>query len=292
MSTKTETPTHKTCAGKCGRNRRVADFYSTTDLDFFPDGKIHICKICVSEILEERGFEGFQSLLRIINKPLYEDLFKGDYKNYMQQINSLKQYKEDTFMDSTLMEEKKTNLSNKAITLTELSPVELKEAQDFWGTGFEENEYIWLTTEYIDYTVRYGIEESKTMEDTIAEICLTRLDIRNRRRDNKDVDKQLTSLDKLMTAAGIKPIQENMAGSSDQDTYGMWIKKLENERPISDPSPEWADVDGIRKYIVTFFLHPWARLFNKHKESPYYMEAMEEIEKNTVRSRHDEKDDE
>jgi len=291
---KTIQKTEKQICNQCIKPKNLLDFYMTKDTFFFPSSRIPVCKDCLFKRWEEEGYDAFVDTMRIINKPIDDEHFKSveaNFRSYIKDANSLTQFRDKTFLDTTLFEHTKTNLSNKAIKLTELSPEELKEAQDFWGIGFEESEYLWLTTEYIDYIVRYGMEESKTLEDTISEICLTRLDIRNRRRDNKDVDKQIKTLNDLMTSAGIKPIQESMASSSDQDTYGMWIKKLENERPISDPKPEWADVDGIRKYIVTFFLHPWARLFNKDRESPYYKEAIDEIEKFTVKSRYEERDD-
>ena len=192
------------------------------------------------------------------------------------------QYRKNVYEDSTLFEEKKSVTSINKIKPKNLTEDELKMSEEFWGMGKTEEEYIWLNSEFVDYTSRYKTDNSKTMEDYIAEICLTRLDIRNKRNEGKDVDKQVKMLNELMTAAGIKPVQENAGGSAEQDVFGLWIKKLENERPVSDPAPEWADVDGIRKYIRTFLLHPLLKLFGKDKENPFYDEVKAELDKYTV----------
>ena len=276
----------------CDKEQVMSNFYGTSEKDIFPDGKIPICKTCCNKIIEDRGFEGFQSIMRLINKPIYNELFKGDYGDYIRQVNSLPNYRMNRYEDSSLFEEKKTINTLNKVKPKNLTEDELQQSEEFWGAGMQEDEYIWLNTEFIDYTNRYKTDNSKTMEDYIAEICLTRLDIRNKRNDGKDVDKQVKMLNDLMTAAGIKPIQENQSVSADQDVFGLWIKKLENERPVSDPSPEWADVDGIRKYVITFFLHPLARLFGKHRENPFYEESMAELNKYTVTPENNKEDGE
>lgn len=278
-------PTKKICSSsKCskqGKEQIIGNFYSTSS-PFFEDGKIHICKSCCSEILSEKGFEGFQSIMKLIDKPIYTDLFKGDYGDYIRMLNSMPQYKMNNYNDSTQFQEiRDVNTVSKAKPKN-LTEDELKMSEEFWGIGKTEEEYIWLNTEFVDYTSRYKSDNSKTLEDYIAEICLTRLDIRNKRNEGKDVDKQVKMLNDLMTAAGIKPVQENASSGAEQDVFGLWIKKLENDRPVSDPAPEWADVDSIRRYIKAFLLHPLLRVFGKDKENPFYDEVKAELDKYTV----------
>lgn len=67
---------------------------------FFPSGKMHICKACVLQIVDENGHEGLLGLLRIINKPFYQNLFKGDVRDYVRMVNSMMQYKNVGFTDS------------------------------------------------------------------------------------------------------------------------------------------------------------------------------------------------
>lgn len=282
---KTTQSTEKQICAQCDKSKNLLDYYMTKDEFFFPTGRIPVCKVCLFKRWEDEGYDAFLDTMRIINKPVDDEHFKKveeNFRSYIKDANSLLQFKDKTFLDTTLFENTKSTILHKSIKPIELTPEELKEAEEYWGMGKTEEEYIWLTREFSGYGFNPD-KQSVSLEHILAEICLTRLDIRNRRNQNKDVDKQLTTLNALMTAGGVKPTQEGGTGNAEIDAYSLWIKKLENERPISDPKPEWADVDGIRKMIITYFLHPWARLFNKEKESPYYKEAKEELDKYTVK---------
>lgn len=270
-------PTKKECA-KCKNAYTLTAFYSA-DPTFFEDGKLHICKKCCGVILEEKGFEGFQSLLRMLNKPLYQDLFKGDFGDYIKNVNSLPQYKGVYYNDSDRFKEIKSVENQRKVKPKNISEEELVASQDFWGHGFTELQYIFLNTEYDDYLNRYDVE-AKAMEDLIKEICLTRLDIRDRRSEGKDVDKQQKTLQDLLGSSNLKPVQETGANAVEQETFGTLIKKYENERPIPEPDEKWKDVDGIGKYIRVWFLGHLARMTGK--ENPYQHEYDEEISKYRV----------
>lgn len=288
MTTKKETTkkqiTKKTCI-KCGKEQNATNYYSTSDIDFFPDGKIHVCKNCCESIIEEKGFEGFQSLMRLINKPIYDDLYKGSNGagDYVRQMNSLPQYKNNVYNDSTLFNEPKSISNSKVnkIKAKELSEEELQDLIDFFGEGYEEKDYIYLISEYEDYLNRYEVD-SKTLENLIKEICLTQLDIRKKRANGEKVDQQQKTLQDLLGSSNLKPVQENSSSSLEQvETFGTLIKKFENEHPIPEPHESWKDVDGIGKYIRTFFLGHLTRVFGK--ENPYQDEYNEVIEEFTVR---------
>lgn len=295
----------KTC-NSCGKTTVSIEknFYGVKDSMIFPSGRLSICKQCCYTSWEEGGLDAFLDTLRILDKPLLADRFEmtqnkftspdngydemGCFKEYMKNTMSIwSREKEWRFLDSTMFEENKklTEEKNKEIhKLEELTEEELVELQGYWGHGKSEEQYIWLTSEFSKY-VPDPEKISPTMEDLIAEICLTRLEIRTKRDKGQDVDKQIKTLNDLMTAAGIKPTQESGTGNSELDAFSKLIDKLENTRPVRDPKPEWKDVDGIRKMIVSFFLHPWARLWNKEKESPYYDEAKAILDKYTVKPR-------
>ena len=274
----------KVCAN-CAEPKNVSQFYATENIDIYPDGRIHLCKVCCQDIFDKEEFSGFQKIMKLIDKPIYDDLYKGNYGDYIRQINSLGQYKGLSYEATTLFEEaKKTSI--KKIKPTTFTEEELENCINFFGEGFTEQDYIFLDREYINWASSYKVEDSKGMEEIVKQICLTQLDINNKRLDGKSVEKELKLLQELMETAGIKPKQEKSTQGSDQLTYGQWIKRIEDERPISEPDPRWKDVDGIRKYVITFFLGNMAKMFGK--ENPYQTEYEEEIEKYTVRP---EKDD-
>ena len=290
MATKRRIQKKKCTNPECQRELALVNFYNTSDVDFFPDGKIPICKDCCYEMLDAKGFEGFQSLMRIINKPIYAEHFKGDYKDYIRFINSMPQYKNKVFTDSTLFSEAKVNESKIKEQLKELSEEDFRELETIFGEGYTERDYIYLSNEYDDYCNRYEVD-SKALENLIKEICVTQLDIRKKRAVNEKVDAQLKTLQDLLGSSNLKPVQETGANAVDQESFGTLIKKWENERPIPEPDEAWKDVDGIGKYVRTFFLGHLARLFGKEGDNPYRDEYEEVIGEHTVRPPHRELED-
>lgn len=271
----------KTCSNpNCQREIALVNFYNTSDVDFFPDGKIPICKDCCYKMFDESGYDGFMSLMRLINKPVYAEHFKGDYKDYVRFINSMPQYRDKTFTDSTLFSE--SQIDKPKEQLRELSDDDFKELEYFFGEGFSEKDYIYLSHEYDDYCNRYEVD-SKALENLIKEIVVTQLEIRKKRALGEKVDSMQKTLQDLLGSSNLKPVQETGANAVDQESFGTLIKKWENDRPIPEPDEAWKDVDGIGKYVRTFFLGHLARLFGKEGDNPYHDEYEFEIEKNTVR---------
>lgn len=279
--TKSKSPPNKKVCDNCNKSKAQGEFYNG-DKMFFPSGKLNTCKECCLKIVEENGHDGLLGLLRMINKPFYQDLFKDDVGDYIRMMNSMPQYKNVGFVDSDSLIQLTDISKIKRAKPTELSEEDLRDSEDFWGVGLQEQEYIWLNLEYGDYLNRYEVD-SKTLENLIREICLVQLDIRNARSQKKDVKNELKAYNDLLTAANLKPSQSTGNMSVDQETYGTLIKKLETERPVSDPSPEWQDVDKVGLLIRTFFLAPLAKMFGK--ENKFQDEYEEEISKYTVKPR-------
>lgn len=275
--TKSKSSSKKTCEN-CNSSKSLGEFYNA-DKMFFPSGKMHICKDCALKIVEINGHDGFLGLLRMLDKPLYQDLYKEDVPDYVRMMNSMPQYRNVGYNDSDSLKMINSVSSIKRGKPKELSEEEMQNSEEFWGEGFSEKSLIWLNNELQEYGSQYDIS-AKAMENLIKEVCLTQLDIRNKRADSKDVKNELKTLQDLLGSSNMKPQQESGANSVDQETFGTLIKKWENERPIPEPDEMWKDVDNIGRYIRTFFLGHMARMFNK--ENPYQDEYEEEIGKYTV----------
>lgn len=121
-----------------------------------------------------------------------------------------------------------------------------------FGSGFTESDYLYLQDQYDDWCSRTQVD-SKSQETYVMQICLQLLDIDRDRKDGKDVSNKLKALDTLMNAANLQPKQNVDNSSTDNLSFGQLIEKWENERPISEPSDEFKDVDGIGKYIRVWF---------------------------------------
>ena len=282
MAKKRQPVPKKKCA-KCEKEYAITQYYSA-DTTFYPDGKLHICKQCVSRILDEKGFEGFKSVLRLINKPLLQNVYNGGkatYGEYIRQINSLPQYKDMVYDESDFFRSFTPDIvgevnNNNNSKLTE---EEMLESEAFWGSGFSENEYYWLNVEFTDFLNKYEVE-SKGMELLIQEICLTQLDIRKRRASGEKVDQQLKTLQDLLGSSNLKPVQETGANAVEQESFGTLIKKFEREKPIPEPDPQWEDVDGIKKYLKVFFFGHMAKALGI--ENKFQDEYDNELKKYTV----------
>jgi hypothetical protein len=137
----------------------------------------------------------------------------------------------------------------------------------------------YLEIEYNDWVSRYECD-SKGMEELIKQICFQLLDIKKGREANNKVDAQLKTLQDLLGSANLKPVQETGANATEQSTFGMLIKKWENDKPIPEPEDEFKDVDGIKKYINIWFLGHLCKMLGI--ENAYAKQYEEEVAKYTV----------
>lgn len=151
----------------------------------------------------------------------------------------------------------------------------------FFGYGYSTEDYQFLEEQYADWTSRYECK-TKAQEELYKSLCFAQLNMQQaqRRGDNKSVNEAFRTLQDLMGTANIKPNQTNNNALIDQNCFGTFIKKVEDERPIAKPDPEWEDVDNIENYIETFFLGHLCNLV--HVKNDYEDKYRAEMAKYTV----------
>jgi hypothetical protein len=98
----------KLCVGNCKKEQPLTSGFYSANVDIFPDGRLHLCRVCVEEYILKKGFNGLLTILRVMDKPFLQELYKEDYKDYIRQINSLPQYRGLTYENSIF--ENKSNL--------------------------------------------------------------------------------------------------------------------------------------------------------------------------------------
>lgn len=154
-------------------------------------------------------------------------------------------------------------------------------AVKMFGTGYTPNEYQYLMDEYQSWITRHECK-TKSQEEIFKNICRAQVAVQRAQRDGstKEISDATKMLQDLMQSAGIKPTQNNDNTLSDQNTFGTLIKKWETEKPISEPAKEWEDVDGVKKYIDTFFLGHLCELV--HLDNDLAKEYREMMDKYTV----------
>jgi len=265
-------------------------FYVSYSKYFGNLNKTPLCKECILKhsINPDKSFSliKFKDVLKIIDKPfLYQiydtsiikatnkDTNEIDYTSafsqYMKNI-VMPQYKNMTSLDS--------DIDNEVMHSEE---EENEQNGMFWGFGFEQFEYNYLNNKYGEYVNMYECD-TPAMEELLKQAAFESLEIRQKREKKNDVSKNLRNLQDLLGTANIKPVQETGANATDQATFGVLIKKYENERPIPEPDEEWKDVDGIGKYISVWFLGHLCKMLGISNE--YSLMYEEEMQKYRVTS--------
>lgn len=151
----------------------------------------------------------------------------------------------------------------------------------FWGSGQPKSMY-----KELEQRRRYwmskltDIEVDVGTEALIRQICSLELDINRDRLAGKSVEKLVNALNTLLGSANLKPTQkkDDSADSAEKTPMGVWIWRFENEKPIPEPDPELEDVDGIKRYILTWFYGHLAKMMNvKNAHSKLYDAAIEDL---------------
>lgn len=295
MVVKNSTSKGKQCLNCLKQKEPIKNFYKSYS-HWHKDGFLPFCKNCLKEYInnKEDNLKIVQEVMRILDKPLKIVIWKqameskketlGEYFRLLNLNNST-----DTYDDSDFDGHKKsTDMPSKIKKIeadledemNELSEEDLRFMKSFWGKGYELEDLIWLQKEYEDWTNRYECD-SKGMETLIQEICKQQLDINIRRSNGEKVDQLLKTLQDLLGSSNLKPVQETGANAVEQESFGTLIKKFERERPIPEPDPEWKDVDGIGRYIRTFFFGHMAKAIGA--ENKYQQEYDEEVSRYTVK---------
>lgn len=136
-----------------------------------------------------------------------------------------------------------------------------KETVIFFGFGYNDEEYQYLEREYQSWTTRHECK-TKAQEEIFKGLCIAQLTIRRAQQTgtSKELTDAMKTFQDLLGAANLKPSQTNDNALIEQNTFGTLIRRIENERPIREPLPEWRDVDDIERYISTYFLGHMSKL--------------------------------
>jgi len=269
---------------KCLNEKNKTEFYQSYS-EWHGDEKIPYCKSCLKNKLNEENEATIKEILRVMDRPYKQDAWQTAKSNEKETLGT---YLKDLALNYKLenYDHSDTEKQENNIITSEFSNEQENISQDdieymmkFWGRGFNLNDYIWLQSEFEDFTNRYECD-SKGMELLIKQICLTELDIEKRRENNEKVDQQLKTLQDLLGSSNLKPVQETGANAVEQESFGTLIKKFEREKPIPEPDSAWKDVDGIGKYIRTFFLGHMSKALGV--ENKFQDEYDEELSKHTV----------
>ncbi len=128
-----------------------------------------------------------------------------------------------------------------------------------FGSGFTPEDYLYLQAQYDEWVKCYPCDV-KAQEELFTSICLAQLNIKQVQLRNGDLSKATKAFTELLATLNIAPRQQKTT-LTDTDTFGTLIERWEKEEPVPDPDPAWADVDGIKKNISTWFFGHLCKMF-------------------------------
>lgn len=305
-----ETPDKFICV-RCKRTyvKQKGNFFSSnSNLFKANDGYLPFCRHCAEELFEHyKEVLGSEraAMKRLCMKfdmywsPVIFDTLKvekGDsfVAKYVMRSN-MAQFKNKTY-DDTLDEEQlngteevfvhKSLVGDDAEEDDYIIP---QETVDFWGPGLPAPYYMELEKRYAHWRGGDTRKDSDEFDPSDrAEISLVQQICKLEVQINKDIalgktpDKAVNALNALIGSLNLKPVQKSKAEGIDANAemtpFGCWIRKIEDERPISEPDPEFRDVDGIIKYISVWFLgHMCKMLKINNKYSHLYEEELAKL---------------
>lgn len=230
-----------------------------------------ICKRCIMKMVEQREKDedppnetkqSVQKVLQLMDKvyddEFYDNCVKGalddvkektrssPFATYITSILSLPNWKGMTWKDS------KFSLTSEAVDDVRVIQKTIKAARKRFGSGYSDEELMFLENEYQDWVGRYECN-TKAQEEVFENLSICKLLKRKalaKGTPTKDIDAQMQN---WMSAGAVQPKQNSMDAFSDAQTFGTLIQKFEDERPCPEIDPDLQDVDNIAKYIDVYF---------------------------------------
>lgn len=229
---------------KCGATLST-DSFAKTHSPFYLDGYLPICNGCINDILKEDDYSwdiidqvcqyagipfivkewirleeinGKESTWGAYSKVFAQDIYHGfGWSDYNKQYEKLRQ---------AGMVEEEIPLVNEA---------HLNELRRKWGSNYNEEELNYLEDLYKGLFLTQNINGA-LQTDQAKKVCKLSLEIDSRiRAGDKEVDKFLSSYDKLVKTAEFTP--KNTKNAVDFDSFaevGRWLEKRGRENKFYD----------------------------------------------------------
>lgn len=258
----------------CGNEKGLADFYTSNSPFHKSTGKLHICKQCFWDFVND-DIEKLKNALRMVDKPFLVDILQsakdeseGTNKNiiklYMKNIG-MPQYKSCTWADSISNNEKEFN-----IQIEESNGFDEDSLFKKWGRGYSASDLEYLENFFTEYSHSYATD-TPVQVNLYKNIAKVHLQAEKELSANQTKSfKELMELSsKLHNDGNIKPIQSTGANEDKGvSTYGLWIKTIEQDEPCEyfENKPIYEDFDKFKKYIEDWFVRPFKNIFNIDKD--------------------------
>lgn len=233
----------KKCS-KCGNILSTEDFTKTHSI-FYPDGLLPICDGCANDYLKDHNFEweAIDKLCQWADIP-----FIVKEWNRLSELNGVektwsvysKVFSAECYRNLGWADYNKQYLKLREVGLIEdeiplVFEQKMKDLRKKWGANYDDDELNYLEDLYKGLLVTQNVNGALQI-DQAQKICKLSLEIDSRiRAGDKEVDKFLSSYDKLVKTAEFTP--KNTKNAVDFDSFaevGRWLEKRGRQNKFYD----------------------------------------------------------
>lgn len=300
---------------KCGKTTQKAEEFSKVQNPLYDglNGRLPICKSCLNK-LYIKYLESYNDHYKAIKRicQLYDFYYAESIANnvkeydpkvmitrYLARMN-LNQFSDKTY-DDTLRDEEKaqklkeetvknisesTNKKDKEKEIDEGTKYIISQARKLFGNVIDDDDAIYLKSEFDEWKVRTGAK-TKAEEEIIKNICYNQLSLIKARSNNENTDKIEEILLKNIKAGGWSPDSKDNSSLAEMN-LGLWIQKIEQNRPIDEVDDKYKDVDGLKRMIDVYMVGHLGH--STGLRNIYVPEYEEEMDKYTVYKTNDDEE--
>lgn len=272
---------------KCREVKRAYFFHKATDQLIDSSGLFSVCKSCVAEIystfLRDVGGVPEKAILKMCST--FNIIYNEDALNAAKkQMDSKNIEDEDNlfaFYRAKLIVVYKSNITDKAseidlsfrpdVTINmperEIESDSMEELIQFWGTD-NKQDIEFLEKEYSNFKQSHKADTYSEIT-LLKQVCYKLLDMDKDRRAGRSTDSSLKQLMDVMKNLAISPSMTNAASAGKGvDTFGNWIKDIENLRPAEwvEDKNIWKDVDDLETYTQENIISPIRSFITGNRE--------------------------
>lgn len=237
----------------CGKSKKLEDYYATSNIIYKYYGRLTICKTCLGDITDMSDVRSLMNVMRMVDRPFIMSEYEGalqknrnQFGEYMRRL-AMRQHRNKTWEDSEFDREYVEEEISNRINID-------RDVLSRWR-GWEDDKVHILEGYYQDMIAVY---EHKTpiQKNIYKNIAVAQMQADEAISTGKTADYQklMKVISDLMNDAKIKPLQDTGMDDGGLNTWGEWIKKIEETEPIPEALDEFKDVDGIKKYIDKWFV--------------------------------------
>lgn len=261
---------------KCEKSLKLDEFFVSNNQFSSSDKRHPICKTCIAQELDMNNESEVIQMCFTLNRPFNIDLWNkaveqskekenkdGAFGLYIKNFNMV-QFKTMAFSPTIQISSK----ASQGVIDTEIT----QEVLDRWSIAKEPIDIPVLEREYQSLIRQHSVEDY-TKLGMLQEIVQTGYFARNclARNKLKDYNDLMKLKNQMIKDAGISPNQEK---DTTKDSFGLFIKQIEETEPIPDPHEKFKDVDGIFKYVKKWFIDHFARMLG-FSSTAEYLESVE-----------------